>query len=274
MSTIQETTITSLEEARDFVDTIAKDLDPTSTFIKDIYHLIDTVCDIHKLEFELDKNGGNKIGTRGKFFAGDDVWQRLTLSEKLLANLVTNETSGRRFSNNDKQALYEYFVDLPEGSKAVSALSAPCSKGQEAYWLASLLYDTLPNTDIIVDGYDISSGCISTAKKGKYPTKNFLGHATLQIDSDIKKIVTFEVKNILVSPIEKKYTLISCRNFLGYLAEEQARKLLDTLCKSLLHPGAIQLDTFAVDNKFLWISDYLLSKGLIRSTGSTLYIHK
>jgi chemotaxis protein methyltransferase CheR len=94
------------------------------------------------------------------------------LSEEVVDALTTNETSWFR-DTHPFQAFSQHL--LPElarsGGRTVTVWSAACSSGQEAYSLAMLLLDWLPNNPGLsaqIIGTDISARMVERARAAKF----------------------------------------------------------------------------------------------------------
>src|SRR5688572_16275310 len=86
-------------DALAYVKGVAKDLDPSSRYISDLVHVIEEAADLEDLGRALTEQ------SRGMRHSGADVFAKMSLEEKLLANLITPETSLFRFAEGEMEAI-------------------------------------------------------------------------------------------------------------------------------------------------------------------------
>ncbi|PJF44986.1 MAG: hypothetical protein CUN55_01210 [Phototrophicales bacterium] len=182
------------------------------------------------------------------------VWQAL------LNDLIIGETY---FMRDQQQISLLRELVLPaiiqqkrHTTRQIRIWSAGCATGEEAYTLAILLYELLPDHnkwDILILGTDINWAAIQVAQKGIYkawsfrnttPTfqqKYFIPRANAyEIRSDLRHNVRFEQAN-LVSVNVPQQDLIVCRNVLFYFTPSQAAVAEKRLLQCLQPSGWLLL---------------------------------
>jgi chemotaxis protein methyltransferase CheR len=141
---------------------------------------------------------------------------------------------------------------LKAGRGPLRAWSAGCATGEEAYTLALLLTEGFASSGraIEVVASDISSAAIERAKRGEYPAHAIenvparmrmrafekLSDSQVRVRPDIRKLVTFEQRNLARRPYPRDFDLILCRNVLIYFTPEAKLEAQRALVESL-RPG-------------------------------------
>lgn len=178
------------------------------------------------------------------------------LSDAIIDALTTNETLW--FRDN---APFNAFADhlLPSVAKTSKTKklviwSAACSSGQEAYSLAMLLLDWLPNNpgfDARIVGTDISRQMIERAQSGQYSQleinrgmrANYLikyfeqsGRNWL-LRKQVRDLASFTWGNLAVPPVNHpQCDIVFLRNVLIYFDPETKRKVISNI-RMALRPG-------------------------------------
>lgn len=151
-------------------------------------------------------------------------------------------------------------------------LSAPCATGEEAYSCAmALLAAGVASARFAIDGLDVSTRAIASARRGRYGGLSFregvpgLRERWFQPDGDawlvrpaVREAVRFEVANLLERgwPVRAApYDLIFCRHLLIYLTPPARAQLLDRIAAQLA-PGGLVISSAselldAVDPRFV-----------------------
>lgn len=186
---------------------------------------------------------------------------------KLLARSLT---IGETYFFREKKALdYVKQVFLPElisdrkgKIQQLRIWSAGCATGEEAYTLAILLQQTLPDIkkwDITIYATDINSEYLNKARKGIYSQWSFrqtpesvknkyfkkLGENRYQICDSIKNMVNFSFLNLVgeSAPLSHAQTsncdIILCRNVLIYFSLQSAGLVISRFYKSLNENGLL-----------------------------------
>ncbi len=137
--------------------------------------------------------------------------------------------------------------------------SAGCSTGEEAYSLAILVSELIPDLDrwdILIVGTDINDKALEKARRGVYGPWSFRlvdeqlkrqyfhqNRYELEIDDRIKKIVTFQYGNLVCddfpnsNPNLDRIDLILCRNVFIYFDPISISKVLDKFYRALRERG-------------------------------------
>lgn len=145
------------------------------------------------------------------------------------------------------------------GKKVIRLWSAGCCTGEEAYTMAILLYELLPDIeswDITIIGTDLNRNFIQKANKGRYTHWSFRTTPVEKLDRyfikvgkefevipEIKKMVSFSYLNLIDDKYPSHSTnteamdIILCRNVLMYFSEEQRANVIHRFTKSLKHNG-------------------------------------
>ena len=189
---------------------------------------------------------------------------------RVLADLVSPERMSRR---NAHQPL--------------RILSAGCASGDEAYSIAIVLRERVPEIlrlPVTIAGLDISPAILVKAKDAQYSGwslretapeirdkyfhqdgKNFI------LDESIRSMVTFEERNLAVQDGAcwefEQYDFVFCRNVIMYLAPEAAQRAVARLTRVLAPSG------------FFFLSHAETLRGLsqefhLRHTHDTFYYQK
>jgi Methylase of chemotaxis methyl-accepting proteins len=131
--------------------------------------------------------------------------------------------------------------------------SSACSSGEEAYTIAMVLKECLPQgVNIKILATDISNKVLLTAKKGIYPpgikdeiegyyiikyfNKNGVNY---EIENSIKEFITFRSFNLMDNfPFKDTFDMIFCRNVMIYFDINTQQKLLDKF-HNVITPGGL-----------------------------------
>jgi chemotaxis protein methyltransferase CheR len=182
--------------------------------------------------------------------------------EQLLALFMNGETFFFRDSGQFRLLKEHILPTLIHHRKAVRSLrilSAGCSTGEEAYSLAILVDQLLPdrqNWDIEILGMDINFRSIQHAKQGIYgqwafrnvdsglQSRYFLERGSQWVlNEPIRKMVTFRMGNIFADSIPslafggEELDLIVCRNVFLYFHAEAIERAVDTMTGTLASDG-------------------------------------
>ncbi len=135
-----------------------------------------------------------------------------------------------------------------------------CATGEEAYSIAMLLGDHLPEgrdaPKIQIFASDIDEHALETARIGRYPAtiardvperrlkRYFMREdGTFRVVSEIRECCLFSVHNVLRDAPFSKLDMISCRNLLIYLTSELQARLIPLFHYSLRDGGYLMLGT-------------------------------
>ncbi len=173
-----------------------------------------------------------------EFFRDRDVFDRIR--EEVLPEII----SGKK----------------KKGSFAISAWSAGCATGEEAYSIAILLLEALGESwgdwKLSVLGTDIDEDALQTAKKGLYGDeiagtlggyiKYFYpvwmaGRKLFKAGEILKEITRFRQMDLAEFEPVSRYDLIMCRNVLIYFSREAQARIVRRLEASLRSDGFLVL---------------------------------
>ncbi len=208
------------------------------------------------LRQRLDATGGDDSGRYLQALEGGSHDELGPLAEQL----TVGETYF--FRNHDQlRACTEH--GLPErlralaGRRPLRILSAGCASGEEAYSLAILVREQLPEPVQIV-GIDLNPAAIAKARRGRYSDwslretpdpmreRYFRGHGRDQeLAADIRALVRFEVRNLVDEAPDfwraDAFDVVFCRNVLMYLSPRQARAVVGRIERALTPGGYLFL---------------------------------
>jgi chemotaxis protein methyltransferase CheR len=151
---------------------------------------------------------------------------------------------------------------LAAGPGPVRVWSAACASGEEAYTLAVLAAEAFgvpdpPPVDVL--GTDISGAAIAAAQAGRYRERTVRGldpwlrqryldrqdDGSYLVGERLRSLVRLRRHNLARDPIpppdEPGFDLIICRNVLIYLDEGIARRVIESLRRSLRPGGELLL---------------------------------
>jgi len=140
--------------------------------------------------------------------------------------------------------------------KRLNVLSAGCASGEEAYTLAMILRDAIPDPSwkVSIRAVDINPGALERASSGRYTVwslRETPEHARerwfraagrdLILSEDIRNAVTFEQRNITSADAglwrPEHYDVVFCRNVIMYFSLEKMRTVVGRIAKSLVPGG-------------------------------------
>jgi chemotaxis protein methyltransferase CheR len=248
-----------------------------------------------KLDFLADVLQRRMEDTRCDLFS---LYQRRIASsvnehEELCAlaeQLTVNETYFFRYADHFR-AFAEVVVPNRMQARAhqrrLRILSAGCASGEEAYSLAILIRDRLPELaswDIAIHGIDVNASMVGKALRARYSTwslrdtpadlhrKYFRADGRdFLLDSTLKPGVTFEERNLVEEdPLfwqDNAFDVVFCRNVTMYFTIEATRSVISRIARSLAPGGFL----------FLGHAETLrgVSQGfLLRHTHETFYYQR
>jgi chemotaxis protein methyltransferase CheR len=145
-----------------------------------------------------------------------------------------------------------------QGSRRLRIWSAGCASGEEAYTLAMLVRDLIPDWaewNIEILGTDINLEVLGEAEQGSYDRRQLreldaiqtaraferTGDGRHAVRAELRKLVRFQLANLcddaLWQTMNGVFDLILCRNVLMYLVPEKQRLVAARLCASLRSDG-------------------------------------
>lgn len=179
------------------------------------------------------------------------------LRQKVLDAMTTHETLFFRdplVFARIKKILQSWVAERSGASRRLRIWSAACSTGQEAYSMAMLLRETIPDIsfwDIKILGTDIAAEPLKAAEDGVYaqlhvnrglPTNYLMKYFTQeakgwQVSGDLKRLVEFRKASLLELPPQGgPFDLVLCRNVMIYFNADTSRQVLARL-REALHAG-------------------------------------
>ncbi len=213
---------------------------------------------------EILRNKLNKLMARHEVHDYDEYFTRLCkagngrMMVEFVDEITVNMTSFFRESSH-----FEYIKsNIPgilernpgiAGKGEIRVWSAACSTGEEAYTLAMVLKEHLPEyIHVKVLATDISSRVLSKAQAGVYSLsaagnveylylKKYFVQCSegYRISEAIRKLVTFRQFNLMESfPFRNSFDMVFCRNVMIYFDPEVRRSLLEKFY-SILSPGGL-----------------------------------
>ncbi len=189
-------------------------------------------------------------------------------SPDVLAVLASQLTIGETYFFREK-GMFAFLANkiLPPllaarrfGERRLRLWSAGCASGEEAYSLAIVLHQTIPdwqNWQIVLLATDVNPRALAKAREGIYSRWSFRGvPASLlatyfeslpgdrwEIKPWIKKLVTFAPLNLAKDPFPCPSTntcdvdIIFCRNVLMYLSSEATSRIVEKFAAALREGG-------------------------------------
>jgi chemotaxis methyl-accepting protein methylase len=197
-------------------------------------------------------------GSRGRAWVSSEIWNQMTWYEKIYSNLITGET--RFLWSWEPYTNYNYLGEVLRKLPAPKTiLSAPCGTGKEVFSIA--ICSLINKQNVSISGIDKQSSFIENAKAGKitFNVKDFFPEETLQyfhssktgdlsISDDVSKICQFYAGDILEGKLpEGEFSLVTCRNFLGYFRNENLEKAITNIISKVKENGILLLDPFVLN---------------------------
>lgn len=190
------------------------------------------------------------------------------LSKEDLKNLVTYLTIGETYFFRDeklfdvmrKKILPDIINDRKYSNKSLRIWSTGCSSGEEAYSIAILVKELIPDYEawnIEIIATDINHSSLSKAKEGIYSEWSFRGvdlsiknkyfirmeDMRYKLKDDILKLVKFHSLNLADSSYKSdgknmdNIDIVFCRNVLIYFSKYQANKIINRFYNSIINGG-------------------------------------
>ncbi|WP_419825113.1 CheR family methyltransferase [Sphingomonas sp.] len=207
------------------------------------------------------------------------------LADKVIEALLNHETSFCRDARAFQQLAELGFGRLHEARRETRRLrvwSAGCATGQEAYTLAMLFADEperWADWHIDILGTDLSAAAIERARSGVYthfevqrglPIAQMLRRfeqrdGQWRVEAALRRMVRFQVHNLLDAPPAGRFDAVLCRNVLLYFAGDMRRLVFGRIASAIAQDGALMLGagetTMGQTDQF--VSDYSC-RGLYR----------
>ena len=202
-----------------------------------------------------------------------------------MVNVVT--TNVTHFFRNPKQfdkfknELLSEISKTHQTKKNIRILSAGCSSGEEPYTIAIVLLDffqgIFPSWHLEVEGVDISTSVIESAKEGIYKKEKMkemseglikkyftsIDNDQLKIRDVVKKITKFRRFNLKDDNFSGKYDVIFCRNVVIYFDSETKHRIYNKIHHAIKDNGFFLIghsEGVFNDNRFKYISPGIYRK--------------
>jgi chemotaxis protein methyltransferase CheR len=144
--------------------------------------------------------------------------------------------------------------------KCMRVLSAGCASGEEAYTIAIVLREAIPDLtwDISIRAVDINPGALERGATGRFSpwalreTPSYVkdrwfrpSGRDLVLADEIRNAVTFERRNLTVADADlwrpELYDIVFCRNVIMYFSPEKMRTVVERIASSLVPGGYLFL---------------------------------
>jgi chemotaxis protein methyltransferase CheR len=169
--------------------------------------------------------------------------------EALLDRVTINVSQLWRHPEQWERLAKQTLPELARGGR-VRAWSAGCSYGAEAFTLAAVCKQTIPNATVRIVGTDIDARVVARAKTAIFTAEDARGvderlmarffvraEGGWQAKPELRAMVRFEIADLLrLDPGVGVYDLIMCRNTVIYFAEPIRDALHERLARAL-RPG-------------------------------------
>ena len=141
--------------------------------------------------------------------------------------------------------------ELANRQGRVRCWSAGSSYGAEAFTLAAIAKDSIPNARVEIHGTDLDKRMVARARAGRFSAEDArtappallkkwfdpADEGGWQAKSELMRMTSFEVGDLLRMPVQPgRYDLIMCRNTVIYFTEE-VRDALHARLATALAPG-------------------------------------
>lgn len=176
--------------------------------------------------------------------------QDAELLQEVLDGVTLQETSFFRDEQVFDAIAHEV---LPRIDGPVTAWSAGCADGHEAYSLAMLLEESGRQTWSVL-GTDLSRGALARARAGVFAERRLRGLSAArrarhlrqtdegwEVRGELRAHVRFEAHNLATDPLPtlaRTADVVLCRNVLIYVDRDAVRRFLQRLHEAL-RPGAV-----------------------------------
>jgi chemotaxis protein methyltransferase CheR len=189
---------------------------------------------------------------------------RVNLEEEIkFINLITNNTTSFFREKHHFEMLTDKILpELAAKQKKIRIWSAGCSTGEEAYSIAIVIHEALPDLnsyDIKIMATDVNSDALDHAKKGIYCEEDIKNINPIrqkiwfekkaskdgvqyEINAQLKKLITFNKLNLMsIWPMKKSFDIIFCRNVIIYFKHEISHVILEKFYHLLNNDGVLIL---------------------------------
>jgi chemotaxis protein methyltransferase CheR len=144
---------------------------------------------------------------------------------------------------------------LPELAQRgrLRAWSAGCSYGAEAYTLAAVCREAIPDTRVEITGTDLDHRMVARARTGRFTAEDARGAPTASMErffpagqatEELRRMVSFDTGDLLRMPAPREaYDLVMCRNTVIYFTEDVRDALHHRLVDALKPGGYLVVGT-------------------------------
>jgi chemotaxis methyl-accepting protein methylase len=236
-------------------------LDPSSRYVAELDALIGGAHTAEEMSARLSGE------CRGALHA-KSAYARMSLKEKVLANLITAETAPLRFSKIEV-ALIESAASRLAASP-LRALIAPCSRGEEAFSVAHYLSSR--RRDFEICALDVQPALIDHAHRLPNPNACAEWPESLQeAAAELAPSIRFRVADAFALPEELgRFDMVFCRNFLGYFVDTEVQRALGSILDRTSARSVLLLDDFCL-SKFGWLARRVEERGFERVQGTAVF---
>lgn len=199
---------------------------------------------------------------KSNLYSIEDLVQNLLENEKNLDVFIESLSlpTTRMFRDAAVfQLMRDTVIPLLDKKHLSKVWSAGCSTGEEAYSLAIVLKEELPDRKVLTFATDLSERSLYTAKKGIYQLRRMRAytsgyqagggraefsnyytadHENAMMNAELKTNIVFAQHNLVTDSTFNEFDLILCRNVLIYFNRSLQEHVLNLLMESL-RPGGI-----------------------------------
>ena len=181
--------------------------------------------------------------------------------ERLLDTLTINVTKlFRNWGTFDAVARTVVPILWEGAARPINVWSAGCSSGEEPYSLAILMHryaagrgETVDGSRVHVLGSDIDRASLDAARRGQYAEAAFAdtppdirrtyfsARPPFEVAAEIRPLVSFERRDLIVDPPPRGMHLIACRNVLIYFDRSTQETLFQRFHDALAPGGFLVL---------------------------------
>jgi chemotaxis protein methyltransferase CheR len=145
----------------------------------------------------------------------------------------------------------------PGGSRRVRFWSVGCSRGEEPYSLAILVQEHLGaetrDWDVQIHAIDVDDRVLEEAKAAEYGpaqvagvgtdllARYFTGQGRWRLSPELRRLVRFHRRDVLMDPPGGEYDCILCRNLLIYLDRPAQEAVFERFARALRPGGFLVL---------------------------------
>jgi chemotaxis protein methyltransferase CheR len=133
------------------------------------------------------------------------------------------------------------------------AWSAGCSYGAEAYTLAAVCREAIPDARVEITGTDLDHRMVARARQGTFTPEDARGAPRRAVErffpggqatEELRRMVSFGTGDLLRMPVPReRYDLVLCRNTVIYFTEEVRDALHGRLVEALTPGGYLVVGT-------------------------------